>query len=195
MLACISFAANTDTHAVFNTCWDVDFYNLITFYDTITAAVLTLVLDDSAFSMTVWTWDLGLHHAEHRANGLDSISSTITCMACFWLCTAFASCTMTFLTSNILANFEFLGNTCGNFLQSEFYFHAQIASLILLASTAATKTSAKSAETSAVSSEDVSKHGEDVIHIHVATSAKSTESTLWTVESELVILLALLRIS
>ncbi|CUP85804.1 Uncharacterised protein [Segatella copri] len=45
-----------------------------------------------------------------------------------------------------------------------------------------------------MSAKDISKHREDVVHVHAGTTAESAESTLWPVETKLVILLALLGI-
>ena len=96
-------------------------------------------------------------------------------------------------TWNVLANLELLGATCVSLFQSKLSLYAQVSTLVLLW----LGTSAKSAETateSTVTAEDVAKHREDVVHIHSCATAETAKSSLRTVESKLIVLLALLRV-
>ena len=79
----------------------------------------------------------------------------------------------------------------------QFHLHAQVTSAIpSLLRTSAAAESAETTESSSATSEDVTEHAEYIIHAHAGSSTESTGSTeLRTVESILVILLTLLRVT
>ena len=105
----------------------------------------------------------------------------------------FCSCAVTVRTGDILAYLEFLGHAVGDFLQAQFHLQAQVAAAVLLWS-ATSAAASETAESSCVSAKDVAEHGEDVVHIHAGASEGVEASTARSIESEGVILLALLRV-
>ena len=70
VLASITLAWYVDHHSLGYTCRDVDLHHFLTFLDTCTATVLTLVLDDLALAVTGGTYALLLHHAEDALCGV-----------------------------------------------------------------------------------------------------------------------------
>ena len=136
---------------------------------------------------------LGLHRTEHRADSANGVTCSVTGRAGLWLRTTLASSTMARRTWYVLANLELLGATCVSLFQSKLSLYAQVSTLVLLW----LGTSAKSAETateSTVTAEDVAKHREDVVHVHACATAETAKSSLRTVESKLIVLLALLGV-
>ena len=188
----ISFTWHIDNHAFGYTGRNLDFNDFFTFHNTRTATMLTLIFDNGSFTVASRAFRLSLHHAKH---GTDSPNdNTLALTGAAGLCTTprFCTATMTMITSYILTDFKLLGNTSRYFLHRKLYFQAQIIATILLPTSTATKSS-KIRETS-VTTKDIAEHREDIVHIHAATkSAKTT--TLRTVKSKLIILLAFLRVT
>ena len=64
MASGVTLARDVDNHAFCHASRDFDFHDLFAFLDARAAAVLTLVLNDSAFAAAGRTDALRLHHAE-----------------------------------------------------------------------------------------------------------------------------------
>ena len=105
------------------------------------------------------------------------------------ICTrAFAMC-----ACDIFLDFEFLGCTCGDFFQCERHFDTKVCSAILRFLTLTATEAATKSSKSAVSSEYVAEHREDVVHGESASAESSaSESSARSVKSELVVLLPFL---
>ena len=194
MLASASLSRNCYDHSVINTSWDVDLYNLLASYDSVTAASLTLVLDNVTFTAASRAGSLGLHGSEHRADGTNGVTCAVTSRTGLRLRTTLASSTVARRTCYVLANLELLGATCKSLFQSKLSLYTQVSTLILLWLGTSSAKSAETATESTVTAEDVAKHREDVVHVHACATAETAKSSLRTVESKLIVLLALLRI-
>jgi len=94
------------------------------------------------------------------------------------------------LTCHILAQLEFLRDTLIDLFECQAHFQAKVIAPMLLRTALAT---AKTSE--AMTSEDVAKHGEDIVHVHgCATEATEAACPHRSVESELIVLLTLLGV-
>ena len=192
VLGSSTLARYSEYHVVVDAGWDRELYDFLALYDSVATTFMTFVLDDVTLAMTSRAGALGLHHAKHGARGTNRVARTMASWASFRLGASLASCAMTFVANHILANLEFLGKTLVSFLQGKFYCYTQVSSLVLWSLGLSTS---KTAESATVSTEDVAEHGEDVVHVHAGTTSESSESTLWTIESKLVVLLTLLRVA
>lgn len=191
--ACISLAWYIEDHTVSNTCRDMDIYNFLAVDNPFAVTFLAFVFDDDTVTMTSRAGSLCLHHAENRTDGFYRIPCAMTCRASLGLCPSFAACAMTVRAVDIFPDLEFLGHAIRDFLQREVNGQSEVGTFGLRRLTCPVATEAPAETSETMTSEDVSEHGEDVIHIHPST-AESSEVTLRTVESELIILAALVRV-
>ena len=193
MGAGIAFAVHIEHHTFLDAGGNVDFHNLIALDNASAVAGLALVLDDGAFAVAGGALGLGGHDAEHRPHRPAHHTAAMTCGAGLGLCATFGAGAFALFAGHILAHLEALGHTAGDVLQRELHLQPQVAATVdALAVLLAAAESAESAE-AAVTAEDVAEHAEDVVHIHAAT-AESAEAALRTVESELVVLTALVGV-
>ena len=110
------------------------------------------------------------------------------------LSTAFSASAFTFVADHILSHFELLRHATGDILQRQFHFQSQVgATVYALATATSSAKTAEATESTLVTTEDVTEHGEDVVHIHVTAEAAEATSS-WCIESELVILPTLVRV-
>ena len=104
------------------------------------------------------------------------------------------SATVAVGAGHIFSNLELLHYAALHLLQAQFHAQAQVASPLFLGPCLSASSSATEGVES-VSAEDVAEHGEDVVHVHAGTAAETAEAAgSRSVESELVILLSLLRV-
>ena len=154
--------------------------------------MLTLVLDDAAFTAASRTNALCLHHTEDALRGVGDDARAVTCRTLLRHAAGLGACTVTMRAGNILAHLELLGDAVCYLLQRQAHLQTQVRTAMLLAS--ALGTTAKPAKSS-MSAKDVAEHREDVVHIHRGAT-KRVEATASTrsVKSECVVLLTFLRV-
>lgn len=130
----------------------------------------------------------GGENSEESSAFLDEMDTLCASLAA--LCTrAFAMC-----ACDIFLDFEFFGCTCGDFFQCERHLDTKVCSAILRFLTLTATEAATKSSKSAVSSEYVAEHREDVVHGESASAESSAESSARSVKSELVVLLTFLWI-
>ena len=122
----IAFAAHGQLHAFGYTGGNLYFDYFFAIDDAFAAALLTFVLDDFAFSITLRTDSLCLHHAEDALLGAQDVSATLTRRTGLCPAVALGTCPVAMATGHIFLQLEFLGRTVGNVFQRELYLHAQV---------------------------------------------------------------------
>ncbi len=153
---------------------------------------MTLVLDDRAFTATRGTYALCLHHAENALCSVCYYARTVACGTCLRAASGLSTAAMTVRACDVLAHLELFGHAVCDFAHRQFHFQSQVAASVLLRPALA---SSETSEATGTSAEDVTEHGENVVHVHAAAKTTSESSgTCWAVESELIILLALLGV-
>lgn len=191
---CIAFARHIDYHAVGDTSRYLYFNNFVAFDDTGSLTMLTLVLDDSAFTMTRSTLRLRLHHTKHGMNGLYHHTMPVTRRTRLRTTSSLGTRAMTVVANYVFVNLELLSDTCGNLLQTQLNTQSQISAPILRPLMSSATTKAAEATETTVTTEDVSERTEDVIHGESATTKTTTEASARCIKAELIILLTLLRV-
>ena len=192
----IALSWYVDHHSVLHSGRDVYLHYLFALHDTGATASLTLVFDDLALAVTVRTFRLGLHHAEHGALCAVYDTAALTVAAGLRARSACASRAVATAALHVLSHLKLLGHARVDLFESELDFQSEVRTLVYTlssGSTASAKASEASAEAS-VATEDVAKGREDVIHRESASTAESAAESAGarTVKSKLVILLALL---
>ena len=193
----ITFAVDSHLHAFSHTCRNLYRYDFFTIYNTFAAAGRTFVLDDFTFAATLGTYGLSLHHAEDTLLGAGYASRTVTGRTGFYASVAFSSCSVAVTALHVFLEFEFLFYTGRDFLQVQFYLYPQVGAAELALTGLAT--AASKASESAVASEDVAEHGEDIVHRHALSSESSKSAgsgcSVHSGMSELIVTGTLVRIA
>ena len=78
VLTCITLAIDGQLHAFSHTGRNLYFHYFFTIGDTFARAMLTLILDNLAFTITVRTYRLCLHHAEDALLSACHTTCTVT---------------------------------------------------------------------------------------------------------------------
>ncbi len=185
----MSLSRYVNDHTVSDTGRNFHFNDFFSIDDSFSAACLAFILYDGSFSAACRAHSLSLHHAENALLSFYHEPVPVACGTCFGSSAPFGATSVTVIADYFLFNFEFLCDSGSNFLKIHFYFQTQVtASVLWFAGAAAASESSESATVS----EYVSEHGEDVIHVHAATT--ETSGSIHTFVSELIIPGALLRI-
>ena len=85
----------------------------------------------------------------------------MTCRACLFAATVLCTRTMTMSTGHVFAHLELFSDTLVDFLKRQTNFQSEVTAPVLL------RTATAAPEPSeAMTTEYVTEHGEDVVHIH-----------------------------
>ena len=117
MRSCVTLAWYVYNHAFCDTCGNLNFHNIFAFYDSGTAAVVALVLDDLALTVTFRTLGLGLHDAKHGAYGLHDNPRTTALRTCLGAASSLGAASVTVWTCDVFFDFELLCSASGYFLE------------------------------------------------------------------------------
>ena len=155
--------------------------------------MLTFILDYLTFTTAYRTNALLLHHAEDALCGVGDDARSVTGLTSLLAAAFLGTRTAALRTGDILAYLELLSDAGIDFFQCQLYLQTKVTAAMLL------RTTLSASETSeSVTAENVTKHRENIVHVHRSTSesAESSESAthVGTVESELVVLLTCLRV-
>ena len=188
----VAFALYVEHHAFFHACRDVYLYYFLALDNTAASTGLALVLDDGAFAMAGGALALCSHHAKHRPHGARHDAAAVTGGAGLWLGSVLGACAVALLARYVLLDLEALGHAAGDILQRQLHFQTKVGSAVH-ALAALPAASAKTASTKAtMPAEDVTEHGEYVVHVHAASAEAASAEATGAIEAELVVLLPLL---
>ena len=194
MSTSVTLARNIYYHTFSYTRWDVDFNDFLALYNAFTMTVSTLVLNDSSLTITYVTGSLGLHHTKDTLLCTDFNTRTMTVLASFCSATLLSTSAVAVFARYVLTHLKLLGNARSNLLQRQTNLQTKVRATILRGLMTATSEAAKS---SAMSTEHIAKHREDIVHRETTSSTERTSTTKATtrsIETKLVILLAFLWI-
>ena len=193
MSTSVTLARNIDYHTFSNTRWYVDFNDFLALYNAFTMTVSTLVLNDSSLTITYVTGSLGLHHTKDTLLCTDFNARTMTVLASLCSASLLSTRAMTVFARNVFTHLKLLGNARSNLLQRQTNLQTKVCSTVLRGLMSATSEAAKS---SAMSTEHIAKHREDIVHRETTSSTEgtTTKATARSIETKLVILLAFLWI-
>ena len=114
---CVTFSRNVYDHAFANASRYANFNNFFAFNNTCTLTMLTLMLNNGAFAVTIRADVLRLYHAKHATLCTHYVALAMTRRASFRFRTALTATTATFSTSDILLHLVLLSDTCGNLFE------------------------------------------------------------------------------
>ena len=191
--SCISFTTHRKLHSFSNTGRNIDRNDFLIPYNTLTATFRTFLCNNLPFSLAGWTSRLCLHLPKngirHPRNDPTAITGLTSCCAFVILSTR----TITLVASNIFLYFNFLFNTGSHFFKCQLHLDTQVRSSIDARSSRRAK-AAKTSEAAKMSTKQVAKLREDILHRHTSSIA-AARCTAHTGMTKLVITLALLRIT
>ena len=196
-LARVALTVHRELHALSHASGDLHGYDLLGIYDTLAATVGTLVLDDLTLTIASGTYALSLHHAEDALLGTCYRTRSMTFGTGLSASAALSTCATTVLTGYILLQLELLLYALGDLLERELHLDAEVRSAeatCLLALSATTTEATKSAEAT-MTTEDVAKHREDVVHRHILSAIAATSSATHASVAKLVVASALVLIA
>src|SRR5699024_1130765 len=119
-----------------------------------TAAFLTFVFDDLAFTVAGGACGTGLHRTQNCLLVTDYRTAAVACRTGFRTAVTFGAAAVTVVAGDVFLEFEFLFYPGRDFFQGQSYLYAKVASAMTpLLGTAAASESAEASESASPASE------------------------------------------
>ena len=184
----IAFALDGESHAASDTCRDVERKGLFLVLDASAVAVLTLVLNNLAFTIAFGTDCCALLHTENALLCAHNSASAVAGGAGGEGCAVFGSSAVAMGVGNKRFQLKGLVNAFGNVIKGHFDGDAKVVATTL-ACARTTSGATEAARVMHMAAENVAESSKNIFHRHAATkSSKSTEAaatscagkSLWT---------------